>query len=113
MEPVGVFGAGGIEKSSAGAESSPSTAPANQPMPRAANTCQIFFWFLPLLTTRSAARIELRSSRKDGLDGDSSIARVTRDSVVLLPSALRRSHRVSPQISPSACTSTPREEIRP
>ena len=44
-------------------------------------------------------------SRKDGLAGDSSIARVTSDSVSLLPSALRRSQRVSPQISPSACTS--------
>ena len=35
------------------------------------------------------------------------MARVTSDSAALEPSLVRRSHRVSPQISPSACTSGP------
>ncbi len=74
-------------------------------MPRCANVLQIVLRFAPPLATRSACRIELRMSRYDGFDGASSIARVTIPSVVLEPSASRRSHSVWAQISPSACTS--------
>jgi hypothetical protein len=107
--PVGALLAGGRLKSSIGVVSSPSAAAAKKPMPRWAKTAQILSRALPLLLTVSACRIELRMSRKDGLAGDSSIALVTSDSESRCPSAPRRSQRVSPQISPSACTSgTPR-----
>ncbi len=44
-------------------------------------------------------------SRNDGSGGDSSMPRVTIDSVTADPSSSRISHRVCTQISPSACTS--------
>ena len=106
-EPFGAPGAGGGSKFATGRASSPSSVPANQPIPRWANTAQIVAWWAPPLRTMSACRIALRSSRNDGLKGESSMARVTRPSVVSEPSASRRSHRVCTQISPSEWTSGP------
>jgi hypothetical protein len=95
----------GRSNEAAGLPSAP--APAFTPMPRCAKTFQMVSWSAPPYAAVSATRIALRMSRKVGVYGASSIARVTRASDLQEPSASRRSHRVCAQISPSAWTSGP------
>src|SRR3954452_16957759 len=81
-------------------------------MPRAAKTLQIVSVSAPSKRATSASRISLRASRNDGSAGESVIPVVTSASALADPKALRRSHSVCDQISPSACTSGD-PEIRP
>ena len=81
-------------------------------MPRLAKTFQMASWCAPLADGLVGLEDRVALSRYDGLAGESSIARVTSDSVTLLPRTPRSSQSVSPQISPSACTSG-RLRIRP
>ena len=100
--------AGGSAMPSTGCVSAPSTVLASQPMPRRANTDQIVAWCAPANRAVSACRIALRMSRKDGSGGESRIACVTIASVSFGAAiAVRRSHRVCAQISPSSWTSGP------
>src|SRR3954447_5073583 len=81
-------------------------------MPRPAKTLQIVSVSAPSKRATSASRIPLRASRNDGSAGVSVIPLVTSASALADPKALRRSHSVCDQISPSACTSGD-PEIRP
>ena len=73
-------------------------------MPRVAKTFQI--WVRRVAPSAwSACRIALRMSRNDGSGGDNRIAVVTSRRAAVNPIDARRSHSVSDQISPSACTS--------
>ena len=77
---------------------------AKYPMPRARNTFQIALREPPPVAW-SASRIALRSSRNDGSGGESRMASVISWRAFAEPTAVRRSHSVSAQISPSECTS--------
>ena len=115
-EPVPSSGSGGSAKLSIGVVSSASSVAAKKPIPRAAKTAQIVAsWSVrpPRTPTWFACRIALRMSRKDGFRGERRMPSVTRKRASPTPTAPRRSHSVWAQISPSACTSGPPDQIRP
>ncbi len=101
-------------KSSTGAMSLESAAPAKKPMPRSAKTYHTRSTASLASPTATAARIALRASRNDGSGGDSRmpvgdqrLGAVGADRLVADggDQRVRRSHSVCVQISPSECTS--------